>query len=347
MCPSRATAAAIAWSSAASKRWSTVVQAAASAFASAGVTVASALWSAGVAATLSPRQRGGSDRRAQPSGRPQVVAGDVPVRQLVVVGVAGGQQPQRVGRAGRRQPADRGADPPELRGGVRRFPGELGVLSQRPQRLPPLVVLPGLADEEPVGLLEGVDEAEVLRRRGVQPGEVERLRLDRRVANPEGAVLQAVGALLPAGGSLDARFEHLRDRRPIGGVHLRLGHFDPHHPRLLGGPQRMQRRTRGAQRHGVERAIGAGAGGGSSGICQVKLALVGSKRAEHPAVVDAWACSEGAARAPSGLAKALGAPRLGLRNGARAGRTGSAGWERPGHARAAGRSGRDRGRPGS
>ena len=117
-------------------------------------------------------------------------------------GLLGGSSPSGSARGGRREPVDRGADAPELRGGVGRVLSELGVLGERPQRLAEPVVLPGLADEQPVGLLEGVHEAQVLCGRGVQAHEVERLRLDRRVADPECLVLKPVGTLHPARGGL-------------------------------------------------------------------------------------------------------------------------------------------------
>ena len=103
------------------------------------------------------------------------------------------------------------ADARELRRGVRGAAGELGVLVERPQRLAESVVLVGAADEQAVGLLEGVHQSEVLRGLRVQAGEVQRLRLDRAVADPERLVLQLVGSLHPARGGSKARLQDLGD----------------------------------------------------------------------------------------------------------------------------------------
>ena len=89
--------------------------------------------------------------------------------------------------------------------------------AERPERLPDAVVLSGPADEQAVGPLPVREVREILGGRPGQAGEIEGVGHDRRVAQPEGVVLEVVDRLDPrARGEPVAAGEDLDEARRVG-----------------------------------------------------------------------------------------------------------------------------------
>ena len=164
------------------------------------------------------------------------------------------------------QPGERAVQARQQCARERAVAGAQHVLADRPERLAVAVELALAGDELAALALPRAEEPEVLARLGMQAGEVERLRHDRRVAQPEGVVAQLVDRLHPAAvGEPVARQQDVHEARVVGLLHAALGQLERHRAGEGRAPRPQQRRAVGEMRRGAQLGGGRRAGGDRRG----------------------------------------------------------------------------------